>query len=123
MTTALHIVQQYQQSLGNGTDAWQDLLAENVEFHGPVDTVKGREANIELNTAFSPSIKDYQPLRHLDSEHLAVLEGVYTVMAPSGNTITLEIAEFYEVQDGQIHRITLYYDAEEFRREFAANNS
>jgi len=48
MTTALHIVQQYQQSLGNGTDAWQHLLAENVEFQGPVDTVKGREANIEF---------------------------------------------------------------------------
>jgi len=118
MATALQTVQKFQQSMGNGTDEWQQLFAKDIVFRGPVDTVTGRAANVELNKAFFPAVKNYQVLRYLDSENLAIIEGVYSVMTPSGKTITLEMAEFYEVKNGEIRSIRVYYDAEEFRKEF-----
>lgn len=42
------------------------------------------------------------------------------VAMPSGKTITLDMNEWYEVRDGKIQSIKVFYDAEEFRKEMAA---
>ena len=39
------------------------------------------------------------------------------VAMPSGKTITLDMNEWYEVRNGKIQSIKVYYDAEEFRKE------
>lgn len=119
MTTALQTVQNFQKSLENGTDDWQSLLADDVVFKGPVDTVKGKGPNIELNKGFRPMIKGYKSSKAFGQGDLVALEGTFTVSTPKGNTIQLAMAEIYEVKNGKIQNINVYYDAEEFRREFA----
>lgn len=123
MATALQIVQKYHHSTVNGTDEWKTLLAEDVVFQGPMNKVKGRKAYIELAGIFFSMVRNYQLLHNLDSKNLAAIEGYYTAMTPSGKTVTLEMAEFYEVKMGRIKSIRIYFDAEEFRREFAATGS
>ena len=41
------------------------------------------------------------------------------VAMPSGKTITLDMNEWYEIKQGKIQSIKVYYDAEEFRKELA----
>lgn len=120
--TALEIVQTFQQSMGSGTSEWETLFAEDITFKGPVDTVIGKEANIELNKNFFPMVKGYEPISHFEQANFVALEGVFTVATPKGNTIKLEIAEIYEINEGKIQNIRVYYDAEEFRKEFGMND-
>lgn len=116
--TALETVQAFQQSLGSGTNEWEQLLAEDIEFVGPVDQVSGRVANIELNKGFAPLMRGYEPIVHFEQGNHVLLEGVFTVATPSGGTIELKMAEIYEIVNGKIQHMRVYYDAEEFRKEF-----
>lgn len=117
--TALEIVQTFQQSMGNGTNEWENLFTDDITFKGPVDTVTGKEANIELNKGFFPMVKGYEPISHFEQGNLVALEGIFTIATPKGNIIKLEMAEIYEIKEGKIQNIKVYYDAEEFRTEFA----
>jgi limonene-1,2-epoxide hydrolase len=116
--TALEIVQIFQQSMGSGTNEWENLFATDIVFKGPVDTVTGKEANIELNKGFFPKVKNYESISHFEQGNFVALEGIFSVATPKGNTIKLEMAEIYEIKDGKIQNIRVYYDAEEFRKEF-----
>ncbi|WP_428610352.1 nuclear transport factor 2 family protein [Sedimenticola sp.] len=117
--SALEIVQQYQQLMEGGNQAWTDLIADDVIFTGPaVGEVRGKSAVIDLNNGFLPLIRGYEPVSAFGQEKLALLEGVFTVVAPSGKEISFDIAEIYEVVNGKISAIRIYYDAEEFRKEF-----
>lgn len=118
MKTALETVQLFQQSLATGTDDWQNLFSDDVVFSGPVDTVKGKTANIELNKGFMPLVQGYEPKNLISEGDLVVMEGTYTIKAPSGKMIKLLTAEVYEILDAKIQNIRIYYDAEEFRKEF-----
>ena len=91
--TALEIVQTFQQSMGSGTNEWENLFATDIVFKGPVDTVKGKEANIELNKGFFPRVKGYEPISHFEQGNFVALEGIFTVGTPKGNTIKLSIVK------------------------------
>jgi ketosteroid isomerase-like protein len=117
--SALQVVQKFQQLLGSGSDEWTELVADNVTFIGPATQVHGKEAFIELNKGFLPHVRGYEPMTAFEQGNLALLEGVFTVQSPtSGNEISFGMAEIYEVEDGKIHIVRVYYDAEEFRKEF-----
>ena len=117
--TSLQIVQSFQKLLGSGTDDWQDLISDRIVFKGPVDQVSGKQRFIELNQGFFPLVKGYEPLNAFDYGEHVCLEGTFKVSTPSGKTIDLEMAEIYSVKNGQIQTVRVYYDAEEFRKEFA----
>lgn len=123
MTTALQTVQEYLGSIEKGTDEWQNLLAEDVVFHGPLNEVKGRKAYVELAGSFFSMVSNYRLLNSLGNEDHAAVEGVYAVTAPSGKILTLAMAEWYEVKKGRIQSVKIYFDAEDFRREFASPKS
>lgn len=118
--SALETVQNFQQSLAAGTDSWKKLFADDILFTGPVDMVKGKDANIKLNESFMPLVKNYVPQSMISQGNKVVMEGVYTVNTPTGKSIDLPTAEIYQVDEGLISNIRIYYDAEEFRKEFAA---
>jgi limonene-1,2-epoxide hydrolase len=117
--SALQTVEQYQQLLGSGSDAWTDLITNDVSFVGPAMQVQGKQELVELNREFSKFIKGYESISSFEQGEMALLEGVFTLQAPSGKTIQLQMAEVYKVEQGKIRSIRIYYDAEEFRREFS----
>ena len=116
--SALEIVQQFQSSLGAGTDDWRALLSDDIQFTGPVEAVSGKAAFIEVNNNFMPMVAGYKSISVVPSSNAVVLEGVYSVNTPTGKTIDLKTAEIYETQDGKIQHVRIYYDAQEFRSEF-----
>jgi limonene-1,2-epoxide hydrolase len=116
---ALGIVQDFQHGLASGGDDWTRLITDDIAFIGPVAQVHGKEAFIELNRGFFPNVRGYQPITAFEQGNRALLEGVFTVHSPaSGNEISFGMAEIYETENGKIQTIRVYYDAEEFRREF-----
>lgn len=117
--SALQTVQSFQMSLGSGTEDWMDLVAEDVTFEGPVDQVSGKEKFIELNKGFFPMVRGYEPLNAFENGKFVCLEGTLKVESPKGNVIALTLAEVYAVEQEKIKSVRIYYDAEEFRREFS----
>lgn len=118
--TALETVEAFQMSMGSGTNEWKNLIAEDITFKGPVDQVSSKEAFIQLNNGFFPMVRGYEHLNSFGNETFASVEGTFRVATPKGNEIELEMAEVYTVEDGKIQSIRVYYDAEEFRKEFGS---
>lgn len=117
--TALEIVQNFQQSLGGGTEDWKDLFSETVTFKGPVETCVGKAENIELNKNFFPLVRGYEHISAFEQGKYVSLEGVLSVATPNNKVIKLNLVEIYEIEEELIQNIRIYYDAEEFRKEFS----
>lgn len=120
--SALQIVQNFQDAMVTGGSDCEALISKDIIFKGPVDTVKGQAAFIELNKGFMPLVQNYASKNMIEQGNFAVLEGTYTVSTPAGKTIDLDTMEMYETHDGLIQNVRIYYDAEEFRKEFAPVN-
>ena len=118
MSKALEIVQTFQMSLGSGGNEWENLVAEDVTFTGPVEQVSGKEKFIELNKGFFPMVRGYEPIHAFGNDQYASLEGTFKVASPKGKEIAFTTAEVYTVENGKIKSVRIYYDAEEFRKEF-----
>lgn len=116
--TALEIVQGFQLSVGSGTSDWQSLISDNITFKGPVADVKGKQPFIKLNEEFFPMVRGYEPVNAFEQGNFVCLEGKFKVASPKGKEIDLIMAEVYTVENGKIQSIRVYYDAEEFRKEF-----
>jgi hypothetical protein len=116
--TSLQIVQNFQMSLGSGTEDWQKLISDKITFKGPAADVKDKKEFIELNKGFFPMVKNYELLNSFEQGNFVCLESKYKVATPKGNEIMLVMAEIYTIEEGIINNIRVYYDAEEFRKEF-----
>jgi ketosteroid isomerase-like protein len=116
--TALQTVQSFQMSMGSGTNEWTDLVSENITFIGPVDQVRGKQKFIELNQGFFPMVRGYEHLSAFEQGNFVCLEGTFKVATPGGNEIELQMAEVYTIENGKIEEVRVYYDAEEFIKEF-----
>jgi ketosteroid isomerase-like protein len=107
------------QSIGEKTDAWQTLLADDVSFTGPVMQTQGKEAYIKTTLDFFQMVKDFKLHCYVAGDSLVATKESFTVATSSRGELTLDVAEFYEVQDGKIKSVKIYYDAEAFRQAFA----
>jgi ketosteroid isomerase-like protein len=105
-------------SMGSGTSEWTELVSENITFTGPVDHVRGKQKFIELNQGFFPLVRGYEHLNAFEQGNFVCLEGTFKVATPGGNEIDLKMAEVYTIENGKIEEVRVYYDAEEFRKEF-----
>lgn len=113
----MEIFEAFGQGLMSGTDSWKDAVAQNVTFNGPVDAVEGLEAFTKLNEGFMPMIRGNEMKQVLESGNFVITQVLMDVAMPSGKTIQLDMSEWYEIKDGKIQNIKIYYDAEEFRKE------
>ncbi len=104
--------------MGAGTSGWKELVSENIHFKGPVAEVKGKQDFIELNEGFFPNVRGYEPINAFEGGNFVCLEGVFKVATPKGQEISFAMGEVYTVENGIIQSVRVYYDAEEFRREF-----
>ncbi len=113
----MEVFEAFGQGLMSGTDSWKEVIAEDVLFTGPVDQVKGLQAFVELNESFMPMIRGNEMKQAVESGNFVITQLVMDVAMPSGNTIKLDMSEWYEIKDGKIQDLKVYYDAEQFRKE------
>jgi ketosteroid isomerase-like protein len=115
--TPMEIFQAFGQGMMSGTDSWKDVIADSITFTGPAAQVSGLEAFVELNEGFMSMVRGNRMIKALEVEDFVVTQVEIDVAMPSGKTITLDMNEWYEIRDGKIQSIKVYYDAEEFRKE------
>jgi limonene-1,2-epoxide hydrolase len=75
------------------------------------------EAFIKLNESFMSMIKRSEMKQTVESGDFVITQVLMDVEMPSCKTIQLDITEWYEVKNGKISSMKIYYDAEEFRKE------
>ncbi|NMH89077.1 nuclear transport factor 2 family protein [Flavivirga algicola] len=115
--TPMEVFQAFGQGLMSGTDVWKDVVSQDVTFTGPVDQVNGLEAFAKLNEGFMPMMRGMEMQKAVESGNFVITQVIIKVAMPSGKTIELDMNEWYEIVDGKIQDIKIYYDAEEFRKE------
>ena len=113
----MQVFQAFGESMMSGTDSWKDVIADDITFTGPAAQVSGIEAFIKLNEGFVSMVRGNRMKKAVEVEDFIVTQVEIDVAMPSGKTITLDMNEWYEVKDGKIQSIKVYYDAEEFRKE------
>ncbi|PLX32996.1 MAG: hypothetical protein C0600_01215 [Ignavibacteria bacterium] len=113
----MQVVQAFGEGMMSGTDSWKDVLADEITFTGPAAQADGLAAFIELNENFMQMVRGNRMKKALEAGDFVVTQVEIDVAMPSGNTITLDMNEWYEIKAGKIQSIRVYYDAEEFRKE------
>ena len=116
----MQVYQKFGQGLMSGTDSWKEVVANDIVFTGPAAHVEGIDAFAELNAGFFPLVRGNEMHRAVEAGEFVVTQISIELAAPSGKVITLDMSEWYEIKDGKIQTIKVYYDAEEFRKEMAA---
>ena len=115
--TPMQVFQAFGEGMMSGTDAWKEVLSDDITFNGPAAQVSGFNAFVKLNEGFKSMVRGNRMKKAVEVEDYVVTQVEVDVAMPSGKTITLDMNEWYEIRDGKIQSIKVYYDAEEFRKE------
>lgn len=117
--SALQVWQEFMGSMQAGNDQWQKMLADDITFVGPAEQVKGRQDFIKLNQDFFKMVTGFDVHRHAAMDNTVASEATIKVSTPQGNELALDLAEFYNIENGKIHSVTIYYDPREFLKAFS----
>ena len=118
--TPMQVVQGFGAGMASGTDSWKNFIADDITFDGPAAQVSGLEAFIELNEGFMGMVRGNRMKNAVEAGNYVITQVEIDVEMPTGKTITLDMSEWYETENGKIKSIKVYYDAEEFRKESVA---
>ncbi len=113
----MEVFQAFGEGLMSGTDSWKEVVEEEIVFTGPVDQTKGLEAFANLNATFMPMMRGNEMIRVVQADNYVITQVIIKIEMPSGKKMDLDMTEWYEVKNGKIQSIKVYYDAEEFRKE------
>ena len=113
----------FRKSMLAGDDHWHKLLAKDVSLTGPLAATTGKEQFIEVNVPFFASIRGSELHRHVVSGKLVVTEITTTVAAPGSIDIPLEVSEWYEIENGKITSLRVYFDSSALRAQMKRENT
>jgi limonene-1,2-epoxide hydrolase len=99
------------------TEKWMTLLAEEVSLIGPLAQVTGKENFIAVNKPFFESIRGSEIYEIVEYNNYIITQISTDVAVPSGKVITLNVNEWYEIENGMIQSLKVYFDTAEFLNE------
>ena len=114
--SSMEVFQTFGQGLMSGTDSWKKVVAADVSFIGPVDQTEGIDAFAKLNETFMPIMKGLDMKQAVEAGQFVITQVVINIELPSGQKLNLDMTEWYEIKEGKIQSIKVYYDAEEYRK-------
>lgn len=113
--TPMEVFQAFGQGLMSGTDSWKEVVSENIIFTGPVDQTEGLDAFAKLNEQFMPMMKGNEMKQVVSTDNFVITQVLMEIEMPNGKEMKLDMTEWYEISNGKIQSLKVYYDAEEFR--------
>ena len=111
------VIQSYYDSLNKKNDKWQELYSEDAIFSDASQTLnaKGKAAIIQ---SFIPFLKGVEAVKIeqmiVEGEHACALVG-YIYINPKGEKMSQDVAEVWEVKDGKLAKLTIYFDLTAFQ--------
>jgi hypothetical protein len=94
------------------------LMGEAIRFVGPAQQCEGRDAYVKLLEMFLPAHVSWGIKARFENATDACVIGDIVVRDPRGGEITLELAEWYRVADGEIVEHRVFYDPRAFMSAF-----
>jgi hypothetical protein len=98
---------------GGDMEAARIFLADDLDFHGSMDTFRRADDFIVALRMFQKMLRGINIIQSFFSESGAALLYDCDTMSPAGVIIT---AEFFTVREGKIKSIRLVFDATELRK-------
>lgn len=95
---------------------WQDYLADDMFFFSPAQTSTGKEAYVTATLRFFKWVNGAEVKELIIEGDAACALVSYSIVAPSGNRSTCEVAEILSVKAGKIQSSKIFFDTAAFRR-------
>lgn len=114
--TTRDTIQSYFDSL-KGNSGWEAFLSEEIvftSFTSPVKRVSGRAAYLEATKRFFSMIKALEIKGILVDDERACVLTRYELQVPGGPAFEAQVAELFEVRDGKIKSLEIYFDSAPF---------
>lgn len=92
-------------------DHWKTMIAEDVYLKGPLAEVQGKEDFITLNIPYFDSIESMETRQIIADGDSVVTQVTTTIKNPDGKNISFDVSEWYEIKDGKIHALRVYFDS------------
>jgi hypothetical protein len=93
-------------------------LAEDVRFEGPLISVRGRGEYQSLLEKFLSAHVETRILQQFSGVSSACSINVLVVRTPTGESLTVPMAEWFQLRDKLIVEHRVFYDPREFGRAF-----
>lgn len=78
----------------------------------------GKDAFIAVNAPFFAGITDSRLVEIVEAGDLILTQIETDVTTPAGETLTLEVAEWYRFNNSKLEALKVYFDTAEFRQTF-----
>jgi ketosteroid isomerase-like protein len=103
---------------GADIDGATDLLADDVQFIGPLMQTSGKNEYATLLRQFSPTHVAARVLQQfVQDEHVCSIDE-FVLRTPSGGTLTLVMAQWFRLRGGKIAEHRVFYDPRDFAAAF-----
>lgn len=114
-TSPQALYEAFRNSMLSNDGYWKTLLAEDIQFSGPLASGTGKEFSINLNDPFFASIKDSRLLEHVVVGNQVITRIETDIITPSGDLLTLAVSEWYTFKKGLLTSLVVYFDTAAFR--------
>ena len=114
--TTKETVQSYFDSLKRKS-GWETILADDMaftSFTSPIKHITGKGAYLEATKRFFSMIKAVEIKRILVEGERACALTRYELQAPGDLAFESQVAELFEVRDGKITSLEIYFDSAPF---------
>ena len=111
------VVQRFYDGLARKDGSWQDNLTESVAFSDASGklSAQGREAFIQSFSGFLRAVDKVELKQLIVEGPNAAAVVSYDYVNPSGGRLHQDDAEVWQVENGLIVSLTIYFDITEFR--------
>ncbi len=112
------VIERYYSSQSHKDDQWKDLWSRNAVFSDASQTLQatGRDAVIQSFTPFLKSVARLKISRKIVQAGEACFIISYTYVNSKAETMDQDVAEVWEVRDGKLAKLTIYFDLTAYRR-------
>ncbi len=111
------VIDKFYQSVINKDTGWKDLWADDVVFRDASGALHA-EGKSAVNESFVPFLKGVASLQvrqRIVQGSQACYVVSYTYVNPKGENMHQDDAEVWEVRNGKLANLTIYFDLTEFR--------
>lgn len=98
---------------------WEKFVSKNIEFEGPMPTVKGKQQWVEMTQQFIMGVTNSTLDSAISENNKVAITATYNMALPTGYTHTLKTMEIYTVISEKISHILISFDTASFN-EFMA---
>lgn len=112
-----NLVQSYYLSLNQKDEKWQELYSEDAVFSDASQTLnaKGKASVIQSFTPFLKGVEGVKVKQMIVEGEDSCAIVSYDYVNPKGEKMNQDVAEVWEVKDGKLAKLTIYFDLTAYR--------